>query len=135
MYLSDSNDMPLNKRQKTFFNKNFNKNQFNENEDSNDDASSNSVLPPLPPELQKHKNKLILFSNIASEASREDILELVKQYQPIEQTLKIRHDDLGNPTGDAIVACMTPENAFNASNALNGIDFMGKFIKAILYNS
>jgi RNA recognition motif-containing protein len=89
-------------------------------------------LPPLPPELQKYRNSLVLLSNVPGKASREDILEIIKSFSPLENTLKIRHDDMGNPTGDAIVACRTPEDANRACRSLNGIDFMGKNIKAAL---
>ena len=77
----------------------------------------------------------VLFSNISYEASREDILDLVKQYSPIEQTLKIRHNDQGQPTGDAVVACLSQENAVNACMNINGSEFMGRNIKAILFSS
>lgn len=89
-------------------------------------------LPPLPPELQRYKNSIVLLSNVSYEATREDILDLFKLYEPIEQTLKIRHDDRGQPTGDAIVACKTADEAARACSRLNGVNFMGRNVKAVL---
>lgn len=89
-------------------------------------------LPPLPPELRKYQNSIVLLSNVAYEATREDILELFKYFGPIEQTLKIRHDDRGQPTGDAIVACRSHDEAVKACRSLNGVDFMGRNIRAVL---
>lgn len=89
-------------------------------------------LPPLPPELQRHKKSIVLLSNVSFEATREDILELFRPYTPIEQTLKIRHDDQGQPTGDAIVACKNSEEAVRACSQLNGSNFMGRNIRAVM---
>lgn len=89
-------------------------------------------LPPLPPELERHKKSIVLLSNVSFEATREDILELFRPYAPIEQTLKIRHDDSGQPTGDAIVACKNAEEAVRACARLNGANFMGRNIRAVM---
>lgn len=89
-------------------------------------------LPPLPAELQRYKRSIVLLSNVSFEATREDILELFRQYSPIEQTLKIRHDDAGQPTGDAIVACKNADEAFRACARLNGTNFMGRNIRAVM---
>lgn len=89
-------------------------------------------LPPLPPELQRHKKSIVLLSNVSFEATREDILELFRPYTPIEQTLKIRHDDQGQPTGDAIVACKNSDEAVKACSHLNGSNFMGRNIRAVM---
>ena len=93
------------------------------------------TLPPLPPELQKYRDRLLLLSNVSYEASREDILDLVKTYSPLEHTLKIRHDDSGQPTGDAVVACKEPLDAADAADELNGIIFMDRQISANLFSS
>ena len=92
-------------------------------------------LPPLPPELQKYRNSLVLLSNVSFDASREDILDLLKHFSPVEQTLKIRHDELGNPTGDAIVACKHADDAIRACTELNSVQFMGLEIKTALVSS
>jgi hypothetical protein len=92
-------------------------------------------LPPLPPELQKYRSSLVLLSNVSFDASREDILDLLKDFSPIEQTLKIRHDEMGQPTGDAIVACTTSEDALRACTELNSGWFMGLEIKTALVSS
>ncbi len=144
-HLSNNNNKRVKNSNFSNYNNNNNNNQFYENENDNDDnddddddedSNNNSpVLPPLPPELQKYRNRLVLFSNISYEASREDILDLVKQYSPIEQTLKIRHNDQGQPTGDAVVACLSQENAVSACMNINGSEFMGRNIKAILFSS
>jgi hypothetical protein len=91
-------------------------------------------LPPLPAELQKYRNSLLLMSNVAQRASREEILDFIKVFAPIEQTLKIRHDDTGKPTGDVIVACQSPADANKACRSLNGADFMGQSVKTSLVN-
>jgi hypothetical protein len=89
-------------------------------------------LPPLPAELQKYATRMCLLSNVNKEATREDILELFRDFGPVEETLKIRHDDAGEPTGDAIVACVSQASSRAAVRTLNGHRFMGQHIKALL---
>ena len=89
-------------------------------------------LPPLPPDLQKYATRMCLLTNVSHEATREDILELFREFDPIEETLKIRHDDQGQPTGDAIVACTTLADARAAVRELNGSRFMDQNIRALL---
>ena len=89
-------------------------------------------LPPLPPELQQHRDCLVLLTNVAFDATREDILDLFKEFSPIEHTLKIRHDDQGKPTGDAIVACQSSIDANKACRHLNGFLFRDRNIKTSL---
>lgn len=98
------------------------------------EASAPSIidLPPLPPELQKFRNSLVLLSNVSYDASREDILEFMKAFAPLEKTLKIRYNDLGEPTGDAIIACKTCDEANRACRELNGTEFMGLKVKTAL---
>lgn len=124
-------------------NKPFN-NNYTKNQSSSSPVSSSSTkpsgpslidLPPLPPELQKYRNSLVLLSNVSFDASREDILDLLKRFQPIDETLKIRHDEQGQPTGDAIVACANSEDALRACTDLNGRNFMGLEIKTALVSS
>lgn len=91
-------------------------------------------LPPLPPDLQQY-NSLVLLSNVNYNATREDILEVIKNFNPIADTLKIRHTDYGKPTGDAIVAFKTLDDAMNATNQMNGSNFMGRTLKANVYNN
>lgn len=112
----------------------FNQSIYNSNKRVKQSSPIPIDLPPLPLELQKYKNSIVLLSNVSYEATREDILELFKYYSPIEQTLKIRHDDRGQPTGDAIVACKSHEEATKACRFLNGVDFMGQNIRAVLIN-
>ena len=92
-------------------------------------------LPPLPPELQKYRSSLVLLSNVSFEASREDILDLLRNFSPVEQTLKIRHDEMGQATGDAIVACRSSDEALRACTELNCVEFMGLEIKTALVSS
>ena len=101
---------------------------------TSNDANAPSIidLPPLPPELQKFRNSLVLLSNVSYDASREDILEFMKTFSPLEKTLKIRYNDLGEPTGDAIIACKTSEEANRACRELNGTEFMGLKVKTAL---
>ncbi len=96
---------------------------------------SPQALPPLPEEFQRYRNKLILLSNIAYDASREDILSLVANFSPIEHTLKIRHDDQGRPAGDAVIAFQNPEDANQAVSELDGYMFMGDHVRATLFSN
>ena len=127
-----------------------NSNNYNNNSNSNNKSSHNSNgqsqsqsqakpalidLPPLPTELQKYRSSLVLLSNVSFDASREDILDLLKEFAPVEQTLKIRHDEMGQPTGDAIVACASADDAFRACVELNGARFIGLEIKTALVSS
>lgn len=105
----------------------------NRNEDSG--ASPNPALPPLPVEFQRYRHRLILLSNIAYDASREDILDLVSTFSALEHTLKIRHDDQGKPAGDAVIAFQTSDDANQAVNQLDGYRFMGDNVKATLFSS
>lgn len=116
------------------YKRSFNPSVFNSNKRVKQSSPIPIDLPPLPIELQKYRNSIVLLSNVCYEATREDILELFKYYSPIEQTLKIRHDDRGQPTGDAIVACKTHEEASKACRSLNGVEFMGQNIRAVLIN-
>lgn len=106
----------------------------NHNEDSNSSPNS-QALPPLPAEFAKYRNRLILISNINYDASREDILELVSHFSPLEQTLKIRHDDQGRPAGDAVIAFQASEDADEAVDHLDGSEFMGDSLRATLFSS
>ena len=89
-------------------------------------------LPPLPPELESY-GSILLLSNVSTQATREDILALVKEHSPIDDTLKIRHTDYGVPAGDAIVAFNAHDDAINAADQINGSTFMGRIVKAIVY--
>lgn len=106
----------------------------NYNEDSRSPGSA-AALPPLPEEFARYRNKLILISNIAYEASRDDILGLVAKFSPIESTLKIRHDDQGRPAGDAVVAFQSTDDADRAAEELDGFSFMGDKVRATLFSS
>lgn len=106
----------------------------NHNEDSNSSPNS-QALPPLPPEFSKYRNRLILISNINYDASREDILELVSNFSPLEHTLKIRHDDQGRPAGDAVIAFQESQDADEAVDHLDGSEFMGDSLRATLFSS
>jgi RNA recognition motif-containing protein len=86
----------------------------------------------LPPDLEAYKS-LVLLSNLAHKATREDILDLIQSFNPIEDTLKIRHTDYGKPTGDAIVAFKTINDAHNACKMLDGSMFIGRRLKVILH--
>jgi len=112
-----------------------NYNSVNNNGKRTDEARSPQALPPLPEEFQRYRNRLILLSNIAYDASREDILGLVANFSPIEHTLKIRHDDQGRPAGDAVVAFQNPEDANQAVGELDGYKFMGDHVRATLFSN
>ncbi len=98
----------------------------------NDQYQSMPATISLPPELESYKS-LVLLSNLAHKASRDDILDLIQPFNPIDDTLKIRHTDYGKPTGDAIVAFQTTNDAFNACKQLNGSMFIGRRLKVVVH--
>lgn len=84
----------------------------------------NNELPPLPPELAGIEN-LVLLRNVSHKASRDDIIDMLRAYNAVEQTLKIRQYDNGKPTGEAIVAFNSRDDVVNFIQQMNGTSYMG----------
>ena len=85
----------------------------------------NNELPPLPPELAGIEN-LVLLRNVSHKASRDDIIDMLRAYNAVEHTLKIRQYDNGKPTGEAIVAFNTRDDVVNFIQQMNGTSYMGR---------
>ena len=85
----------------------------------------NNELPPLPPELAGIEN-LVLLRNVSHKASRDDIIDMLRAYNAVEHTLKIRQYDTGKPTGEAIVAFNTRDDVVNFIQQMNGTSYMGR---------
>lgn len=90
--------------------------------------SSATNLPPLPSELNEYIGRILVLSNVAYRATREEILDLLRPYSPIPDTLKIRCDVNGKPTGFGVVACETKSDATRAVTELNSQTFMSRKI-------
>ncbi|CAF0799249.1 unnamed protein product [Didymodactylos carnosus] len=88
------------------------------------DPNNLSNLPPLPEHMEVYRGRILYLSNVAYRATREEILDLLKPFNPIEETLKIRCDSSGKPTGFAVVACAEPHDAQNAVSNLNNQTFI-----------
>jgi RNA recognition motif-containing protein len=84
--------------------------------------------PPLPTELNEYLGRILLLSNVAYRATREEILDFLRPYAPIPDTLKIRCDANGKPTGVGVVACDTADDATRAVSELNNQSFMSRKI-------
>lgn len=55
---------------------------------------------------------------------REEILQFLSAYHPIEDTLKIHRDSSGRPTGHAVVALTNAEDVAQAVKELNNSFFL-----------
>ena len=87
-------------------------------------VASATNLPPLPAELNDYLGRILVLSNVTYRATREEILEFLRPYAPIPETLKIRCDVNGKPTGFGVVACETNADATRAAAELNNQIFM-----------
>jgi len=97
---------------------------------STDHRSSTSPnrLPQLPAEFDEYLGRILFLSNVAYRATREEILDFLRPYAPIADTLKIRCDANGKPTGMAVVACETTSDASRALADLNNQKLMDRKI-------
>ena len=85
-------------------------------------------LPQLPPEFDEYAGRILFLSNVAYRATREEILDFLRSYAPIADTLKIRCDVNKKPTGMAMVACETVSDATRALAELNNQPLMNRRI-------
>ncbi|KAI0987058.1 hypothetical protein GJ496_007331 [Pomphorhynchus laevis] len=89
-------------------------------------------LPPIPSELNHLAGQILLLDNVPFRATKEDICGWLSRFHPIESTLKIRHDDSGRPTGHAIVALQSRQDADVACSVLRGIPLLGRHIQTLI---
>jgi RNA recognition motif-containing protein len=101
---------------------------FNDRRSSTPPVASATNLPPLPSELNDYIGRILFLSNVAYRATREEILDFLRPYSPIPDTLKIRCDVNGKPTGFGVVACETKIDASRAIAELNNQTFMSRKI-------
>jgi RNA recognition motif-containing protein len=104
------------------------KNSLNDRRSSTPPVASATSLPPLPSELNDYIGRILVLSNVAYRATREEILDFLRPYAPIPDTLKIRCDVNGKPTGFGVVACETINDASRAIVELNNQIFMSRKI-------
>ena len=97
---------------------------MNDHRSSTPPVSSATNLPPLPSELNDYIGRILFLSNVAYRATREEILDFLRPFAPIPETLKIRCDVNGKPTGFGVVACETISDASRAVSELNHQTFM-----------
>lgn len=90
--------------------------------------ASATNLPPLPSELNDYIGRILLLSNVPYRATREEILEFLRPFSPVPDTLKIRCDVNGKPTGFGVVACETTKDASRAVAELTNQIFMSRKI-------
>ncbi|CAF1241676.1 unnamed protein product [Adineta steineri] len=100
------------------------KQPLNDRRSSTPPISSPTNLPPLPSELNEYIGRILVLSNVTYRATREEILDFLRPYSPIPDTLKIRCDINGKPTGFGVVACETKNDALRAVTELNNQTFM-----------
>ncbi len=101
---------------------------LNDRRSSTPPMASATNLPPLPSELNDYVGRILVLSNVAYRATREEILDFLRPYGPIPDTLKIRCDVNGKPTGFGVVACETVNDASRAVAELNNQQFMSRKI-------
>ncbi|CAF0940033.1 unnamed protein product [Adineta ricciae] len=101
---------------------------LNDRRSSTPPVASATNLPPLPSELNEYVGRILVLSNVAYRATREAILDFLQPYSPIPETLKIRCDGSGKPTGFGVVACGTSDDANRAVRELNNEEFMSRKI-------
>ena len=81
-------------------------------------------LTQLPPGYDKYRGQVLLMSNVHFRATREEILQFLSAFHPIEDTLKIHRDSSGRPTGHAVVALTNAEDVNKAVKELNNSFFL-----------
>lgn len=97
-----------------------------DHDDSKISSTSSNSLPPLPAELKEYAGRILFLSNVAYRATRDEILDFLRDYSPIEETLKIRCDGNGKPMGYAVIACQTEADASRALKDLNNQTFINR---------
>ncbi|CAF3602740.1 unnamed protein product [Rotaria sp. Silwood1] len=101
---------------------------LNDRRSSTPPITPTTNLPPLPSELNDYVGRILLLSNVPYRATREEILDFLRPYTPVPDTLKIRCDVNGKPTGFGVVACETIKDATQAVTELNNQMFMSRKI-------
>jgi hypothetical protein len=81
-------------------------------------------LTQLPPGYDQYRGQVLLMSNVHFRATREEILQFLRSFHPIEDTLKIHRDSSGRPTGHAVVALTNAEDVPQALKELNNSFFL-----------
>jgi hypothetical protein len=81
-------------------------------------------LTQLPPGYDQYRGQVLLMSNVHFRATREEILQFLRTFHPIEDTLKIHRDSSGRPTGHAVVALTNSEDVSLALKDLNNAFFL-----------
>ncbi|CAF3197749.1 unnamed protein product [Rotaria sp. Silwood2] len=104
------------------------KKSLNDRRSSTPPTAPTTNLPPLPSELNDYVGRILLLSNVPYRATREEILDFLRPYSPVPDTLKIRCDVNGKPTGFGVVACETIKDATQAVVELNNQMFMSRKI-------
>lgn len=104
--------------------------QLSKDEQTTNERSSSpsNNIPQLPRELDEYVGRILFLSNVAYRATREEILDFLRAYSPIPETLKIRCDVNGKPTGYGVVACETKNDATRAVSELDNQKFMNRNI-------
>lgn len=81
-------------------------------------------LTQLPPGYDQYRGQVLLMSNVHFRATRDEILQFLRSYHPIEDTLKIHRDNSGRPTGHAVVALTNADDVAKALKELNNAFFL-----------
>ncbi|KAI3379102.1 hypothetical protein SNEBB_007994 [Seison nebaliae] len=89
-------------------------------------------LPPIPKELTKFEGRLIIATNCPKQACRSDIYNYFRDYNPIEESIKIRQTDDGLATGDVIIAFRTARDAEHVFEKLNHHKFDNEIVSLLL---
>ncbi|CAF0793832.1 unnamed protein product [Didymodactylos carnosus] len=85
-------------------------------------------LTQLPACYDQYRGQVLLMSNVHFRATREEILQLLRVYRPIEETLKIHRDSSGKPTGHAVVALTNRDDVQQALKELDNSSFLHRKI-------
>ena len=122
---NNNNNNNRNNNQNNGFKRRANTSPHDYNQQDSKRTRSNAELPPLPPELVGIEN-LVLLRNVSHKATRDDIIDMLRAYNAVEHTLKIRQYDTGKPTGEAIVAFNSRDDVLNFLQQMNGTSYMGR---------
>ena len=91
---------------------------------NNNSSLIQKQLTQLPPGYDQYRGQVLLMSNVHFRATREEILQFLRSYHPIDDTLKIHRDGSGRPTGHAVVALTNAEDVPQALKELNNAFFL-----------
>ncbi|UJR36928.1 hypothetical protein I4U23_029640 [Adineta vaga] len=91
---------------------------------NNNSSFTQKQLTQLPPGYDQYRGQVLLMSNVHFRATREEILQFLRSFHPIEDTLKIHRDSSGRPTGHAVVALTNADDVPQALKELNNALFL-----------